>query len=110
MKALFFIDLSIASKLEELLRILLFSLKVSEYEPALLAPKDYSFQESSDDCSSYWVGHCIIQDVTKSKDEPDILEVKMDLHRSSSDFPEGLVTEGGNRCTVNVIHRSLPHR
>ncbi|XP_068760491.1 3'-5' exoribonuclease HELZ2-like isoform X4 [Montipora capricornis] len=83
---------------------------VSEYEPTLPAPKDYSFQESSDDCSSYWVGHCVIQDVTKSKDEPDILEVKMDLHRSSSDFPEGLVTEGCNRCTVNVIHRSLPHR
>ncbi|XP_068761026.1 3'-5' exoribonuclease HELZ2-like [Montipora capricornis] len=83
---------------------------VLKHEPALRAPKNYYYRQSSDNFSSFWVGHCIIRNVSKSKNEPDTLEVKMDLHQSSSDFPEGLVTGGGKRCMINVIHRSIPHR
>ncbi|XP_068674039.1 3'-5' exoribonuclease HELZ2-like [Montipora foliosa] len=83
---------------------------VLKHEPALRAPKNYYYRESSDNFSSFWVGHCIIRNVSKSKNEPDTLEVKMDLHQSSSDFPEGLVTGGGKCCMINVIHRSIPHR
>ena len=64
----------------------------------------------SNSLSSFWVGHCIIHKVKKSNEEPDTLEVKLDLHQSSSDFPEGLTTGDGHRITLNVIHRSKAHR
>ena len=66
--------------------------------------------KSSGDWSSFWVGHCIIQKVKKSNEEPDTLEVNIDLHQSSSDFPESLTAGDGHRSTLNVIHRSLVHR
>lgn len=64
--------------------------------------------KSCDDSDSIWVGHCIVKRV-QVQELKDSLEVTMDLHQSSSNFPEELETKD-HPNVLTLIHRSLIHR
>ena len=71
-----------------------------------------SRHESTCAFESFWVGHCIINNVyTKElSDKVTLKVVTMDLHQSASVFPEEMLNGADPLSTLTVIHRSLPHR
>jgi len=83
-----------------------FSVTKSAASPSV---KDKPHNESSSASESIWVGHCIIK-CTKELPDKDTLKVTMDLHQSSSDFPEELLSGDNQLSTLTVIHRLIPHR
>ena len=58
--------------------------------------------------SDFWVGHYIIKEVNHEKEKT--IEVKMDLHQTASIMPEQLTNGNRHRCTLELIHRTLPQR
>ena len=71
--------------------------------------KDNLHSDSSGSTSDFWVAHCIIKDVNFFKGKQKV-KVIMYLHQSASTIPEGLFDEEGYRCTLELIHRTLPQR
>ena len=78
-----------------------------KFFPFLQSSKDGLHSDSSG--SDFWVAHCIIKSVKFLK-EKRMVKVKMYLHQSASTTPEGLSNENGYRCTLELIHRTLPQR
>ena len=66
--------------------------------------------KSCDDSDSFWVGHCIVKRAqVQELEDSNSSEVTMDLHQSSSNFPEELETKD-HQHVLTLIHRSLIHR
>ncbi|XP_022797854.1 uncharacterized protein LOC111336086, partial [Stylophora pistillata] len=81
-----------------------------ESENGVKSSKDNLHHSNTDrTVSDFWVAHCIIKNVNVLKKKSEI-KVKMDLHQSASNIPEGLSNEQSYRCTLELIHRTLPQR
>ena len=62
----------------------------------------------------YWVGHCIVNGATRlekmNEEEKKRIDITLDLHQKSSQIPDGLTNESKHRCTIELLHRTLPQR
>ena len=54
------------------------------------------------------MSHCIIDEVIEVKKEK--VEVTMKHHQAASNIPAEITHGGGHRCTLELIHRTLPQR
>ena len=79
----------------------------------------HSFQNYGNCCnqphlvSDYWVGHCIVKEATRleeTEEEKKRIDITLNLHQKSSHIPDGLTNRSKHRCTIEVIHRTLPQR
>ena len=79
----------------------------------------HSFQNHGNYCnqphlvSDYWVGHCIVNESTRleeMEEEKKTIDITLNLHQKSSQIPDGLTNRSKHRCTIEVIHRTLPQR
>ena len=80
-----------------------------KFFPFPQSSKDSLHSDTRESASDFWVAHCIIKNVKFHK-EKRMVKVKICLHQSASTIPEGLSNEEGYRCTLEVIHRTLPQR
>ena len=54
------------------------------------------------------MSHCIVDEVIKVKEEK--VEVIMKHHQAASNIPAEITYGGSHRCTLELIHRTLPQR
>ena len=54
------------------------------------------------------MSHCIIDEVIEVKKEK--VEVTMKYHQAASNIPAEITHGGCHRCTIELIHRTLPQR
>ncbi|XP_044184435.1 uncharacterized protein LOC114957638 isoform X2 [Acropora millepora] len=64
--------------------------------------------------SDFWVGHCIVNWATRldkvKEEQKKKIDITLDLHQKSSQIPDGLTNGDEHRCTIELLHRTLPQR